>query len=572
MIAPQSELSERGTSNLSEKDITKFLQVLGLSKREIQVYMFLSRSGVQSTSFVARKLKMERVQAYRTFRKLQEKGLIEATLERPTRFTIVPFETLLDAFINSKKSEVAQLIERKEDLISTWNAISSPESTYPVAKFSVVTGKKKIHTKMCNMIEDSAKEVLILTTSLGLIQEDIAGVFDKIIDPAQKRHVNFQIITDISEKNLNILERINNFFSDENVDVKIRHLNMDSKFFPRFLIKDEMEAILYAPVGEEKSMLKLEDEGLWINDKMFISILRAFFDQMWHSSVEVSRRVDELKTGIPMGETVVIKDPADAWAKITKVLETAKKDIILIASSQSINNLLENDPFRKYCKKDTKCRIMASIDLDNLETAQKLSVRYQVKHVPISYLTMMIIDNKHLFMFKKPSLNETVNENGFYLVDTFYSNDPSSTERVGEMLNDIWKRGVEISEISSQAGIRMPTVEVSVGETVSKLMNKMLQNGVNSIMVTENQKTIGIINDRELLREIFENQKDPERTLVKDIEYTPLVMLDSDESITSALKLMREKGMKRVAVVKNGQLVGMLTEDLAKKEIVPMKT
>ncbi|TRO53856.1 CBS domain-containing protein [Candidatus Bathyarchaeota archaeon] len=572
MIAPQSELSERGTSNLSEKDITKFLQVLGLSKREIQVYMFLSRSGVQSTSFVARKLKMERVQAYRTFRKLQEKGLIEATLERPTRFTIVPFETLLDAFINSKKSEVAQLIERKEDLISTWNAISSPESTYPVAKFSVVTGKKKIHTKMCNMIEDSAKEVLILTTSLGLIQEDIAGVFDKIIDPAQKRHVNFQIITDISEKNLNILERINNFFSDENVDVKIRHLNMDSKFFPRFLIKDEMEAILYAPVGEEKSMLKLEDEGLWINDKMFISILRAFFDQMWHSSVEVSRRVDELKTGIPMGETVVIKDPADAWAKITKVLETAKKDIILIASSQSINNLLENDPFRKYCKKDTKCRIMASIDLDNLETAQKLSVRYQVKHVPISYLTMMIIDNKHLFMFKKPSLNETVNENGFYLVDTFYSNDPSSTERVGEMLNDIWKRGVEISEISSQAGIRMPSVEVSVGETVSKLMNKMLQNGVNSIMVTENQKTIGIINDRELLREIFENQKDPERTLVKDIEYTPLVMLDSDESITSALKLMREKGMKRVAVVKNGQLVGMLTEDLAKKEIVPMKT
>ncbi len=572
MIAPQSELSERGTSNLSEKDITKFLQVLGLSKREIQVYMFLSRSGVQSTSFVARKLKMERVQAYRTFRKLQEKGLIEATLERPTRFTIVPFETLLDAFINSKKSEVAQLIERKEDLISTWNAISSPESTYPVAKFSVVTGKKKIHAKMCNMIEDSAKEVLILTTSLGLIQEDIAGVFDKIIDPAQKRHVNFQIITDISEKNLNILERINNFFSDENVDVKIRHLNMDSKFFPRFLIKDEMEAILYAPVGEEKSMLKLEDEGLWINDKMFISILRAFFDQMWHSSVEVSRRVDELKTGIPMGETVVIKDPADAWAKITKVLETAKKDIILIASSQSINNLLENDPFRKYCKKDTKCRIMASIDLDNLETAQKLSVRYQVKHVPISYLTMMIIDNKHLFMFKKPSLNETVNENGFYLVDTFYSNDPSSTERVGEMLNDIWKRGVEISEISSQAGIRMPSVEVSVGETVSKLMNKMLQNGVNSIMVTENQKTIGIINDRELLREIFENQKDPETTLVKDIEYTPLVMLDSDESITSALKLMREKGMKRVAVVKNGQLVGMLTEDLAKKEIVPMKT
>ena len=54
---------------MSEKDVTKFLQILGLSKREIQVYMFLAKSGVQSTSFVAKRLKMERVQAYRTFKK-----------------------------------------------------------------------------------------------------------------------------------------------------------------------------------------------------------------------------------------------------------------------------------------------------------------------------------------------------------------------------------------------------------------------------------------------------------------------------------------------------------------------
>jgi sugar-specific transcriptional regulator TrmB len=88
---------------LSEKDILKFLQNLGFSKREVQVYMFLAKSGAQSTSFVAKRLKMERVQAYRTFKKLQEKGFIEATLERPTRFTVVPFEALLETFIEAKK-------------------------------------------------------------------------------------------------------------------------------------------------------------------------------------------------------------------------------------------------------------------------------------------------------------------------------------------------------------------------------------------------------------------------------------------------------------------------------------
>ncbi len=556
---------------MTEKDITKFLQVLGLSKREIQVYMFLSKSGVQSTSYVAKKLKMERVQAYRTFKKLQEKGFIEATLERPTRFMVVPFETLLDAFITSKKGEVALLTEQKESLMSAWQAISKPESTFPVAKFSVVTGKKKIHTKMQTMIEESASEVLILTTSLGLIQEDIAGIFDAIIDLPQKPHVIFKIIADVSEDNLLILERICQSFSDGKVDVQIRHLRLDSKFFPRFLIKDEEEAILYAPVGENTSVLKLEDEGLWINDKMFISILKAFFNRMWHSAVEVARRIDELKTGIPIGETVVIRDPEEAWSKITKVLDTSEKDIIFITSSQSLNRLLENDPFGKFFKKSMTCRIMASIDLDNLETAQKLSVHYEVKHVPISYLTMMVVDNKHLFMFKKPSLNETVNKSGFYLVDTFYSNDPSSTERVSEMLNDTWKRGVEISEISSQAGMKLPTVEVSTVETVAKLVNTMLKEGVTSIILTEKQKAIGIINDREILKAIVENRKAPEMTLVKDLMYTPLIRLEEGESITNALKVMHKKGMKRVAVVKNGQLVGMLTDSLQRKRVFPEK-
>ena len=556
---------------MSEKDITKFLQVLGLSKREIQVYMFLAKSGVQSTSFVAKRLKMERVQAYRTFKKLQEKGFIEATLERPTRFTIVPFETLLDTFINAKKSEISSLNEQKESLMSTWRAISAPESEYPVAKFSVITGKKKIHSKMQNMIEESKKDVLILTTSLGLIQEDIAGVFDEIAQPVQKRGVKFKLITDISQDNLKIMERISkNICALANV--KCRHLNLDASF-PRFLIKDNEEAILYTPVGEKNSVLKLEDEGLWINDKMFISILKAFFVQMWQTAVDYAMRIDELKSGIPIGETVVIKDPEEAWAKITKVMETAKKDIVFITSSQSVNNLLKDDPFQKYCKKGIKCRIMASIDMDNLETAQKLAGRYEIKHVPISYMTMMVVDGRHLFMFKKPSLSELTNGSGFYLNDMFYSNDPSSIERVSEMLGDIWKRGVDLSEITTQAGMKLPTAEASTTETVATLVDTMLKKGVASILITENQKPIGMISDRDLLKEIVKKQKDPNKTLARDIEYTPLVMLDRGESIMYAFKMMREKGMERVAMVKEGRLVGMLTEDLAtKKARVPVKT
>ena len=550
---------------MSEKDVTKFLQLLGLSKREIQVYMFLAKSGVQSTSFVAKRLKMERVQAYRTFKKLQEKGFIEATLERPTRFTIVPFENLVDNFITSKKNEVINLNDQKTSLLTSWQSISAPESEYPVAKFSIITGKKKIHSKMINMVEESKSEVIVLTTALGLIQEDIAGIFDAAITPSQEHNVQTQIITEISPENLKVVERIDRNIVEDKLNIKLRHVGMSSKFFPRFLIKDEEEAILYAPFGNEASVLNLEDEGLWINDKMFISVLKAFFTQMWQSGVDASRRIEELKSGIPIGETLVIKGVEEAWNKVTKILDSAKKDIVVITSSQSINRLAEDDPIVKYFRKGLTTRIMASIDLDNLEPAQKLAKDYEVKHVPISYMTMMLVDNKHLFMFKMPPLSDFGTESAFYLADTFYSSDPSQIERVSEMLDDIWKRGIDITEISSQAGTKLPTLEIASTETVAKTVGKMLQTSATSVLITEQHKPIGVINDRELLREIVDARKDPLKTLAKDTNYTPLIILEGDESMITAMKTMTERGFKRAAMVKNGQLIGMLTEEAAKK-------
>jgi sugar-specific transcriptional regulator TrmB/CBS domain-containing protein len=557
---------------MSEKDVTRFLQILGLSKRETQAYMFLAKTGVQSTSFVAKRLKMERVQAYRTFKKLQEKGFIEATLERPTRFMIVSFETLVDSFINSKKNEIANLSEQKPDLLAAWQSISAPGSEYPLAKFSIITGKKRIHSKMLSMIEESKAEIIALTTALGLVQEDIAGILDAAIDSSQEANVKVQILTEISPENLKVAERIKKEVSKEDLNIKLRHVAMSSKFFPRFLIKDEEEAILYAPLANEASVLNLEDEGLWINDKMFISVLKAFFLQMWQSGVDSSRRIEELKSGIPIGETVVIKEVDEAWSKVTKILESAKEDIVIITSSQSINRLAEADPLVKYFREGVRVRIMASIDLDNLEPALKLSSNYEIRHVPISYLTMMLVDNKHLFMFKMPPLSDFSAESAFYLADTFYSSDLIQVERVSEMLSDIWKRGIDISEISNQAGTKLPLLEIATTETASKLVDAMLQNNVTSALITVDDKPVGIVNDRDLLKQIVKDHMNPEKTLIKDLNYTPLIILQGNESINTVSKLMKEKRMNRAAIVRNRQLLGMLTERVAKKAAVQVKT
>lgn len=425
---------------------------------------------------------------------------------------------------------------------------------------------------MLNMIEESKSEVIALTTSVGLIQEDIAGIFDATFVPSQERNIKVQIITDVSMDNLKVVERLNQNITKESPKIKMHHINMSTKNFPRFLIKDEEEAILYAPFDKETSVLNLEDEGLWINDKMFISVLKAFFIQMWQSGVDVSRRIDELKSGIPIGETTVIKSPEEAWNKVAKVIESARKEVVIITSSQSINSLSEDgNDITKLFKKNLKVRLMASIDLDNLAPAQKLSAFYEVKHVPISYMIMMLVDNKHLFMFKNPSPNDLGSESAFYLADTFYSTDPGQIERVSEMLDDIWKRGIEISEIITQAGTKLPTVEVETSETIACTIDLLLKNNLNSVLITEHHKPYGVISDRDLLREILKKNCDPKKTVIKDLQYTPLIVLEKDESMVTGMKIMSEKGFKRAALVKNGQLIGMLTDQTAKKATLQMK-
>jgi len=526
--------------------------------------MFLAKSGAQSTSFVAKRLKMERVQAYRTFKKLQEKGFIEATLERPTRFTVVPFANLLESFIDTKKSELENLSIQKENLLVSWRTVSAPESDFTVAKFSIISGKKKIHMKMLNMIEEAQKSVYILTTGLGVIQEDIGGIFDAVVDIAKKRDIQFKIIADIAKENYKIIEHFDKRVDAEKERVETRHLNLNTRYFPRFLIKDDEEAILYASSGDETSVLNIEDEGLWINDKMFISVLKAFFTQMWQIGIEATRRIDELKTGIPVGETLVIKDPSDAWQRVAQMLDNAKDDVVLITSSQSLINLTENDPFAKHHKPGVKFRLMAPLDLDNLDAAKKLSATYDVKHVPINYMTMMLIDDSNLFMFKSAPLSDLSDDSVIYLNDAFFTNDRKSIERVSEMLNDTWKRGMDISEITSQAaGMKLPSFTLPATETAAKLVSVVLGNNINSVLITEDDRPVGIINDRDLLKEVVEAKKNPETTLIKDLDYTPLLTLESGQTMTDALKIIREKGTKRVVVVKDGQLMGMLTQNLS---------
>jgi CBS domain-containing protein len=301
------------------------------------------------------------------------------------------------------------------------------------------------------------------------------------------------------------------------------------------------------------------ETGLWIRSKMFALALKESFMETWRNATRAEDRIEALKTGKPVEQTIVIRDAKEAQQKLQNTLDAAEKDMITIVSSDSVNTIADDNLLQKYREKGLDIRIMAPIDLDNIDAAQKLSRTCEVRNTPISYLAMMAVDGKHLFTFKTPPLSQQTTKTMFHLDDVFYTNDRRYVERVTEMLNDIWKRGIDIKEMTSTPATRTTQIQVPSSATASTVIDLILKNNVNSVIVTENRNPVGIITERDLLEKIVKPRKNPAQTHAKEIMSLPVLSIESGKPLTEALRTMKTTGINKLAVFRDGKLVGMLT-------------
>ena len=93
-------------AGLSEKTIKEVLINSGLTEKEAEVYIFLAKHGASKTRKIARLMKKDKAQIFRILKRLQTKGFVESTLEFPTRYTVVPFENVLDSVVKAKQEEL----------------------------------------------------------------------------------------------------------------------------------------------------------------------------------------------------------------------------------------------------------------------------------------------------------------------------------------------------------------------------------------------------------------------------------------------------------------------------------
>lgn len=543
---------------MDETTLYERLLELGLPKREADIYLFLSRAGPQKAQSVAAHLRIDRAQTYRSLMNLQEKGIVQQALEAPTRYLAVPIEALLEARIGDKKGEVARMESGKGELVDFFRRITARDQGAATARFQVLAGRRGIYARIAQMVEQSRKELLVLTTSVGLIQKDLAGVVDALVEAARRRKdLDVRILADVSAENLGIAKRVVEGARPGASSLELRHVDLGETPYPRFVVKDGEELILCVISPDRRSESSEADTGLWVNSGILVPTIRASFLDLWRDAVPAAERIRELETGTPRERTLVLKEPEDVAREVRRVVGATKEDLVVISSSASLRGLADRDPFRECVKRGASVRIMAPVDLDNLEAARRLSKAYEVRHVPISYMSMMIADRRHLFIFKAPSGDG--DPSPLRSRNVFYTSDRKYVERAGELMEDVWKRGTRVEEVASGGPVGTPIVEVRGTASVLDVVDAMLKRGVSSVLVRSGGEVVGIVDQRDILSHLREGRGSLKAATAAQIMSTPILTVDSETPLTEALRSLRERGIPRLAVMQKGRLVAMLT-------------
>jgi|RhiMetdeSRZDD1v2_1073273.scaffolds.fasta_scaffold1040503_2 CBS domain-containing protein len=87
----------------------------------------------------------------------------------------------------------------------------------------------------------------------------------------------------------------------------------------------------------------------------------------------------------------------------------------------------------------------------------------------------------------------------------------------------------------------------------------MREQDIGDVIVLEGNRLAGILTDRDLVVRGIAEGRDPERTRIGDVCSRELTTIAPDESVSQAVRIIREKAIRRLPVEEDGRVIGIVT-------------
>lgn len=123
--------------------------------------------------------------------------------------------------------------------------------------------------------------------------------------------------------------------------------------------------------------------------------------------------------------------------------------------------------------------------------------------------------------------------------------------------------------VAEPKSARLPVLEVMTTDpvtappdlTVVEAASVMRDRGVGSLIVVEGGKAIGIMTERDIVTKVAAEDRKASSLKVKDVMTSPVVSVHPHEEVEEAARRMSKRRIRRLPVVQDGKLLGIITEN-----------
>jgi len=102
-------------------------------------------------------------------------------------------------------------------------------------------------------------------------------------------------------------------------------------------------------------------------------------------------------------------------------------------------------------------------------------------------------------------------------------------------------------------------ITIDTNATVKEAARLMNRHEIGCLIALQKDQVIGIMTERDILKKVVEQSKNPEKTKVHEIMSKRLFVGTPHMEIPDAVRLMLQKKIKKLPIVVDGKIVGLVT-------------
>lgn len=406
---------------MSYEELQERLSEFGLDTSEAKLYASLLKTGPLKVADLARVSGFNRVQAYRILQRLESRGIVETTLEKPMKFVAAKPDVAFDILAKTLREKINLIEDEKNHFNDLPQMEQSPH--LEAEKFRVIRGRPEFFGTLRHLLDSVDSEVMFMTTRNGINRFYHSGL-DDVLKPKAKKGMKVRILAEVDKSNLEAVKWLAKSFN-------IRH--SVERRTAQFMIVDNSQIVLSTALDDSSSMNSETDTSLWTNSKDHVSAITGLFDELWRDSIDVQTAIRASVDGAPIPQTQILRGKDEVARMQRELVRNSNKPILAMIPLGRVKMWLREpnlSSLKKAEERNVPFRLMTSMSSSGVEVLKKIDQFSDLRIVDFEVTVESLISDAGVLVISGSS--EDSEQSAFWTNERAYI---TTQER---FLNQLW--------------------------------------------------------------------------------------------------------------------------------------